>query len=117
MAATLSLRAWHCVMQFTPFTPVGAVSKLASYIYRNFRHGDEDWQLDVDYMDSEGVKILSGIYSLDESVNAVFSKGAPITLADVAHGDGNSHLLSSPKALIDAIIQVCPERDTTCILT
>lgn len=99
MAAELSPRAWHCIAQFMPDDCSYGVDALSSYFHRNSCDEAEDWHIDAAYLDSEGFRIQSGVYSLADSVQAVFSQGPPILLVD-------TRWMPAPKTLVHAIVEV-----------
>lgn len=99
MSAELSPRAWLNIATVERTARFTSTSKLSSYIDRLFVMSL--WgRLDLGYLDSEGIRIQTGVYTIAESVERVFSDGPPIMLYDV---EG-----TLPAGLVKAITKVIP---------
>lgn len=86
MSATLSPRAWLNIALFQPFFPFADVNKLSSYAARHFvqhRWGTLEPASDrlrLGCLDSEGIRVQAGVYTVADSVERVFRDGPPIIL-------------------------------------
>lgn len=106
MSAELSPRAWTNIALFQPFVSFADVSKLSGYVARHFVLHRRDTltsasdRLHPGYLESEGIRVQSGVYTVADFVERIFREGPQIV-----RYDGEATL---PSGLVEAITQVSP---------